>query len=82
MGHDSERAAVIYQREARSADSSSRTRSMPTSKASSREGTATRTDQAGPWSPHADGALMARKISNDCRGLVRWTFQTGSDLGS
>ena len=64
MDHDSERAAMIYQHVARAPTSSSRTRSTPTSRASSARQTMTRTDQLGSWSLRANGTPMARKINN------------------
>ena len=81
MGHDSERAALIYQHQARGADQRSRMRSTPTSRPSSAKATMTRTASAGHWSPLANGTLMARKLdygSLEQRGRGR---DDGSDLG-
>lgn len=78
MGHDSERAAMIYRA---APTSSSRTPSTPTSRASRAKTTMTRTGRPGSWSSQANGTLMARKINNGSLGAGVQMHQTGSDLG-
>jgi hypothetical protein len=77
MGHDSERAAMIYQHEPVAPTSSSRTPSTPTSRSSSAR--TARTEQ--PPSPRANGTLMAQKINKSSQGARERATETGSDLG-
>ena len=67
MGHDSERAAMIYQHEARGADQLITSAIDAHVQASKARTMATRTAQRGSWSPPANGTLMARKLNNGYR---------------
>jgi hypothetical protein len=68
MGHDSDRAAMIYQHQAQGADTAI-TNAIDTTSRPSRRGAAT-TGRLARWSPLANGPLMARTVSDDPR-LIR-----------
>jgi hypothetical protein len=67
MGHDSERAAMIYQHNARGADRAITSAIDSHVQAERRRGTMT-TARLASWSRWANGPLMARKIIQRSRG--------------
>ena len=67
MGHDSERAAMIYQHEARGADAAITGGIDAHVQAERGEDDDGDNGAAGSWSLRANGTLMARKINHGGR---------------
>ena len=80
MGHDSERAALIYQHEARGADKMI-TDSIDAHVEAEQDRRAMTTARPVRWCQRANGPLMARKINNYIVKIKPQCANHASDLG-